>query len=430
MNLILLVGTNPLPNYVTALYFEKDIKALYLVHSATEPGQPSTTMTTKTVADNLAKYLKKNTEITNIEMVSLQDVANKKIIDMSLDNNLATKIATGQPVHLNYTGGTKAMAVHVYTYVNSKFKSNLTCSYLDSRTGRMVFDDGTRNSEDLRHTYKVDMKTMLGLHGYSKCRKPNKLTINTSKISETLDSMVQSEKIMTLLKLRFYLRIILYCDVDKVFKNCDDLECYISNERVLPWIAECNDVSNKNELSELMKCMEDIPLFELDGDKWSLRTKFDGSTFKSAVKELVYDFLDGKWLEDYVAGILTDCKEENDDVGFSLMPVREGKSNNDLELDAYVIRGHELTGISVTTGDSKLKAFELMHRVRQIGGDESRGILICNEPQEKVNTITKTIKSALANGDQTVNFEAFGIDSWKKSELEKIFRRFIWRITE
>ncbi|MGC8651581.1 MAG: DUF1887 domain-containing protein, partial [Minisyncoccia bacterium] len=69
---------------------------------------------------------------------------------------------------------------------------------------------------------------------------------------------------------------------------------------------------------------------------------------------------------------------EGEHLGISLKAQKRNSPN--FELDIFLINGYQLIGISLTTstrqGECKLKGFEVIHRVKQIGGDESKAILI------------------------------------------------------
>ena len=98
------------------------------------------------------------------------------------------------------------------------------------------------------------------------------------------------------------------------------------------------------------------------------------------------------------------------------------------ELDIFIIVGYQLTGISITTETkanmSKLKGFEVIHRVMQIGGDESKAILVTgikdyNQIKELLGTL------AYETGKPEKNIAVFGIDSWKSigdEIIEEVFK--------
>src|SRR5450759_2043811 len=130
-HLILLVGGNPLPNWVAARLLLKDSseaqgqpRKIWLLHSDGSDGEPST----KEIAQRLKKLLCKhlfpqiedcgasNQETTPEGIVLVGIPSADKI---GIENHLP-QIIQGLKGHsrigLNYTGGTKPMAVHVYRW--------------------------------------------------------------------------------------------------------------------------------------------------------------------------------------------------------------------------------------------------------------------------------------------------------------------------
>ncbi|SHF27274.1 hypothetical protein SAMN02745195_02252 [Thermoanaerobacter uzonensis DSM 18761] len=96
--------------------------------------------------------------------------------------------------------------------------------------------------------------------------------------------------------------------------------------------------------------------------------------------------------------------------------------------------GYQLIGISLTTstrqGECKLKGFEVIHRVRQIGGDESKAILITGlkkEYKEDSNRGTKKLQEDLSfvTGTAEDKIVVFGVDDWADigdKICEEVFR--------
>ena len=105
-DLILLIGTNPLPNYVVASHFlnvNPNLERVWLIYSETN------------------------------HLIGQQGTKN-------VDRYILRHLPQKAKVHLNYTGGTKAMAVHVYRALESD-RRDATFSYLDARNHRLVQDD-------------------------------------------------------------------------------------------------------------------------------------------------------------------------------------------------------------------------------------------------------------------------------------------------
>jgi hypothetical protein len=130
-HLFLLIGENPLPNYVAAKTLLKEGGTVYLVHSTD----------TATNADCLNRMLKP----VKVQLVSLgRNEANSAYIQDKIKTRVKKIIDEEHPepsFGLNYTGGTKAMAVHSYrSILEASGVHNPIFSYLDARSLKMLID--------------------------------------------------------------------------------------------------------------------------------------------------------------------------------------------------------------------------------------------------------------------------------------------------
>ena len=148
--LILLVGSNPLPNYLTACALRPS--RLALVH----------TEQTKTVAELLQKELKRKLG-DSVEFVTpcVEDASH--VADI---HDAISKLMTPN-TSLNYTGGTKVMAAHARMAFAQNGGKCENASYLDeggSSVGPMLrFDDGCVKRLDY-NLVPLDLETILALH--------------------------------------------------------------------------------------------------------------------------------------------------------------------------------------------------------------------------------------------------------------------------
>lgn len=129
-HLFLLIGANPLPNWVAVRLLMSDTGQAYLVCSPEGVD----------VARRLAKRLISQ-KYRQPEYIMVDDAANAAAIYRAV-KSYAQKIIYGQ-VGLNYTGGTKAMAVHTYRALEQELPKGLPplqFSYLDARTLSLRFD--------------------------------------------------------------------------------------------------------------------------------------------------------------------------------------------------------------------------------------------------------------------------------------------------
>ena len=124
--LVLLVGDNPLPNYVTAKYLIQrgELAKIVLLHSKD----------TVSIARNIENLLSHDGSV-EITLAELEDANDRNSILSSLE-----RLRFDNSVHFNYTGGTKVMAVHVYNYLKEQRKE-AEFSYLNSRTYKLVYDE-------------------------------------------------------------------------------------------------------------------------------------------------------------------------------------------------------------------------------------------------------------------------------------------------
>ncbi|MEG4350038.1 DUF1887 family CARF protein [Microcoleus sp. LAD1_D3] len=143
-HLFLLIGENPLPNYVAARLLLNKGGTAYLVY----------TTGTEKLATRLQTIL--NTEPIGLKAkhVPLNDgEADAYQIHKAICSELET-LQDGK-IGLNYTGGTKAMAVHAYRAVLSKEHPETVFSYLDPRKLEMCIDREDRDR--IRIKVKPDM---------------------------------------------------------------------------------------------------------------------------------------------------------------------------------------------------------------------------------------------------------------------------------
>lgn len=194
--LFLLIGENPLPNYVAAKLLSKtsnnqDDKnpILVLIHSVqTVPYMKNLQNVLGEKNFQYFPLLVEPTDYFNIE---------EKITEQL--KNVASHISIG----LNYTGGTKAMAVHSYQAIK-KLRQNGKFSYLDATTKFMRFDEtkpgegqnwidiADVNSKPFEMT-KISLDQLLALHGWEMNNTPSE-SITNPKENLTLENIKKAVK--------------------------------------------------------------------------------------------------------------------------------------------------------------------------------------------------------------------------------------------
>ncbi len=185
--LILLVGSNPLPNWVAAKLLlaerksEKDQEsAIWLLHSDGSGGEPNTSGVALKIKESLASQLFPGINIDQTP-IHLEGIPSSDALGIQkrLDS-ISQNWKGAQSIGLNYTGGTKPMAVHVYRYLETKAREDRSClfgipihySYLDPRQtklrieGRDDAEFSLLEDDDLRQLLTISLKELAALHGY------------------------------------------------------------------------------------------------------------------------------------------------------------------------------------------------------------------------------------------------------------------------
>ncbi len=173
-HLILLIGTNPLPNFVVADYFLQsnlNVQTVWLIHSEANKLQAGT----DGQATNLEALLRKRWKGKHpnlrfpCEKISLSDVSDAASIRSEIERKMLRRWSNTDTFHLNYTGGTKAMATHVYSRLQELQKSGQRpFSYLDANNFRLVVDDDRIIADDLRRKVRIEFEDLIALHDFTR----------------------------------------------------------------------------------------------------------------------------------------------------------------------------------------------------------------------------------------------------------------------
>jgi len=427
-NLVLIIGTNPLPNLVVANYLlnynRERLSTIYLIYSENNRKQSGTLQ----LATNLESILRNEYHDIDVQKIPLSDVSNANKIIEDLNKAKWEKSST---YHLNYTGGTKTMAVHVYQYFKENFK-DLVFSYLDARNYLLLFDDGRYKpeSQDLRIKVKISIEELLKLHGYS--------IENDSYKNEKFENVIlpkfeEAIKNDTFKYFNEWYKKIRYikaeCNLEKIknFKEDIGKEIPLNIKKIVENFGQ--------DIPEVAKSILDAfpdekKIHQKENGQYKLwipdeNKNISNDDFKEKVKK-TWEYLDGKWLEHYVYEKLklqlqSKGFKENRDFGWSLKAKNELEKS--FELDIFIIIGYQLVAISITTESKtyiyKSNRFEVIHRARQIGGDESIAILITGLK----NTTDLQNDLQINTGTTEERFKVFGIDDWK--DIDKKILNFI-----
>lgn len=327
-SLFLLIGTNPLPNYVAYQLLAKPDCHVYFVH----------TDQTGEIANRLADVLKMPANRWTKIPVKESNATNIY--------NEIYKCAKGKSgLGLNYTGGTKSMAVHSYRAIQAADKDAIF-SYLNARTLEMMIDQCGRISTRCPANLCIElpMEDLLALHDYI----PKELR-----------------------KEPFHPEV---CrDLIKIPRK--ELRCWCDNNL---HSGPRTDFINGPKLKTIP-----LPQYEMLSKHWKHCNTLDElATMWNIDIGQIPNWLNGKWLEHYTLGAVQEVAKDSKvhDAIFNLDS--DPKLNKrKFEVDVLALRGYQLFAISCATGDYKdtikQKFFEAYVRARQLGGDEAKVAVVC-----------------------------------------------------
>lgn len=401
-HLFLLVGENPLPNYVA-------VKTLLA-----EGGKPYLVVTEHT--QKPAECLKDALGLSDKEMVPLDNNESNaceikkriraKIKEIQDDPDNAEKKQFG----LNYTGGTKAMAVHAYQALlqprledpTYKLDPEPIFSYLDSRNLKMLIDQPTNPLplDISKEPFDFWLDTLFKLHGFT-LSKPPKTDVTLRDLVEAIVKHKSEWQNWCRKVLRLEARMKIELgqvkntnnEIERIFevgdwKRADELRQLSLPIQELP--EEITDVLKQNYLLDDKGCLSITKIEQ------ALLIPEPSKDKKKKYPKEICKWLEGVWLEDYVLQKLKDIQEQEqkeiqenaikeekrliDEVGMSFN-FPENHEVGHFEFDVAFLRGYQLFALSCTTdtepGLCKLKLFEAYRRARQMGGDEARVALVC-----------------------------------------------------
>ena len=420
-HLFLLIGENPLPNYVAAkLLLREDGKPLLVYSERTQ--EP-------------ANRLRDSLDLSDKEMVALD---NNEANAYEIKKRIREKIKEIQKEHpdknkfgLNYTGGTKAMAAHAYQALLSyELNHNPIFSYLDSSSLKMLIDQENGNPIPLNvnSKIKISLQEIFDLHEpWSKKQPP----IEIPKLPQLAKKIANLHTDINVARAwRWWCDYVLRQQTrepkkpDEWLKEKDlnnitiPLQANIANKKVTENLALLVNSIDKNdsnmesphklmdklmnnefkklkEISELSKSLWDSSnaqhienitsllqsSLNLSSKELSLASAKDKGEFEK-IKH-VCKWLDGEWLEHHVLNEVKNISSFDISINDSKMSfhIPDDKGNDKFEFDVAFTHNYQLFAISCTTdtdpGVCKLKLFEAYRRVKQMGGDEARVALVC-----------------------------------------------------
>lgn len=382
-DLILLVGTNPLPNYVAAQLQLAAGGRLWLIHTA-----ETQTLATR-LKDNLAVPA-------TLRQTQPRHASSVRHTVRPVIAEIQNQTPQGR-IGLNYTGGTAVMAVNAYWVVRQCVPFPVL-SYLDAAQLRLRIesvDDGEDWDEDVALESSPRLSTLLGLHGWQETssKKEPILARSAAALAKVYGRLVTHGKdkpkslgshweqwVKDKVKSQ-------WCDARGNWKRAAD-------PTPIPWPA-CDGLG-----AVVDTLSTELPGASPDALDFADAAKHGPFTGKHKLKNLG-QWLEGTWLEslvlETVQALAPGWRFHDACMGLdiSFPGSNDVGASTKSEIDVVAVRGYQLFVFSCTASctrsDQKHRLFEASVRARQLGGDEARTALVCPalDPQGLTREMTK-----------------------------------------
>ena len=167
--LILLVGKNPSPNFISALTYCTEETKLFLVYTKKTEKITSSLNVAWNLETSIKKFLK-NISIEKIEV----DKNNTEEINKVIEKEILPKIYKDKNIILDFTGSTKIISAIFNNKFSELNNKNIYFSYVSERTNEvMKFNYKNQQIEkiktlDIANKYNISFEDLLSIHGESK----------------------------------------------------------------------------------------------------------------------------------------------------------------------------------------------------------------------------------------------------------------------
>jgi len=376
MKLILLVGSNSLPNYIAAKVImkrykdddKKKIDKIILIH----------TKETKKVADRLQAKLKVKYGI------EINPIFLKSGFDINSIRNSVKEILKGS--HLNYTGGTKIMSTQIYHLWKELNPESNEATYVDDLHSKIIYDNGISIDIEI----ELNKEEIIRLHNI------------TIKEERQEDIIFSDENIKQMAEL-FFRKPRISKDLYNLFTN-DGQDIKFDEFKKHP------TEEDKRPRSE-----QYLTLIKDENLEFTFVPINDKENFSEIVK-----FFRGVWLEHFVANKIKEMK-----LITSVHTGLKGRIyDREFEVDVLAIKKHRLYCVSCTLSSEldrcKLKTFEIIMRSRQLGGDLARCALVCTADPKDVADLEKDVEFAWEAPNKPKIFGKEHIKEWYEGRIDSL----------
>ncbi|MBI1296916.1 hypothetical protein GC175_18345 [bacterium] len=384
-HLIVLVGGNPIPNYVVSLLLLNEEGTLHLIHSPE----------TEEIAKGLARKFPK------AQFHEVPDPANRTHIRAAISAALDKANAS---VGLNYTGGTKAMAVHAYQMV-CESKRKVVLTYLDSRSLELRQDEQALGIS-VKFAVKPGIQDILDIQNISPLRPVTEASVQPilRSLNQALAQAHTSDGGIG--EYSNWCCKYLRDDRGKLVEKTKDLK---TNPIPFP------DTPGLQAVAAAMR--EAFAIDAVDFDPQVVVNQLNPNPYIRKIGHLI-KYLDGGWPEQLAMAAFFDNKITCDihDLACSV----ETTERYNFEFDVAALQGYQLYAVSCTRSNDtalcKSKLFEAAIRAGQLGGDEAKVGLVCshNDPEKLRRQVIELWRSA-----NSAHIRVFGRD-----DLLRLAERF------
>ncbi|MDD3829138.1 MAG: hypothetical protein PHY79_24470, partial [Anaerolineae bacterium] len=354
--LFVLVGENPLPNYVAARLLLEPGGRLYLVHSKGPGG-------TGEIANRLKKQI---TGCTPCPIpVNEHDAADLRAAVVE-----CLKDTTAELIGLNYTGGTKFMAVHTYQAIEEFCEDKgitPVLSYLHADTLELTVESrpgckGFRRcvAQEVRPTFKE----IFDLHGIG-FSGTQQVEPRHMALAEALAGMNSSREGF------------------EAWKRCREL-LFAAGDRL--WNEVRSEMQRSGATHPFLRVLESTLGLEAERplNLW-LAAKREGF----GTPQKLSNWLLSDWLEEWTLACVKACAEETGcrewyrDIVGEIPGNTARAATRQFQIDVAALRGYQLFALSCKAvsvlREAKLGLMEIFARSRQMGGEEARAALVTTQ---------------------------------------------------
>lgn len=361
--LLLLIGENPLPNYVAAKLLAQPGKTtIWLLHSeGTRPQK-----------DALYKQLTNQGHVIQVEEIADSDPT-------SIQKAIKDRFTKLQGVHVHYTGGTKSMAVNIMRALGE-----VASSYLDARQLMLWVEEPGQAavSTVVQMHVRLTVEDILELHSMADLAGTLRRSVILQHTTQAL-AYVHSDKTERAEWQEWINKTVREARI----KNRNDKEVEMNAD--VPLIS----MPFKKVLQAIQEDIQTDVLPETLGTLLKILKPDKTWPFKKPNQDL-RKWFEGGWLEEYTFREIQKIQDvlSITDLCTNINPKLSGLpgKDNKFEVDVAFTRGYQLYGISCTTAGKeflKHKLLEAIIRARQLGGGEARIALVSCASSDEVQLL-------------------------------------------